>query len=332
MKILCMGETLLRYSTEKGHRFSDLDFAVHIGGSETNIAVSLAQFGFDTKMLTKLPENAIGDAVIAFMRKYGVDTSPILRNNMRMGAYFLESGSGNRTSQVIYDRAYSAMTSFTLDDVELDKLFDGIDVFIVSGITAALNENLKNAVVQMLKYCKEKGITTIYDNNYRAKLWTVEQAGKAFKEILPYVDILSAGYLDAQNFLGLVSDKQNFEEMLADLYAQMKEMYPNLKYITSTRRQIVSTSVNDLTGYLYTDKLLVSKTYHIDDIVDRVGGGDAYISGLIYGLLTEEPLEESLEFACCASVLKHTIHGDANQFSVKEIETFMNSGVSRINR
>ena len=333
MKILCMGETLLRYSTQKGHRFADLDFAVHIGGSETNIAVSLAQFGFDTKMLTKLPDNAIGDAVIAFMRKFGVDTSPILRNNMRMGAYFLESGSGNRTSQVIYDRAFSAMTSFTLEDVELDKLFNGIDVFVVSGITAALNENLKNAVVEMLKYCKEHSITIIYDNNYRAKLWTVEQAGAAFKEILPFVDILSAGYLDAQNFLGLKSYSDDFEVMLDDLYRQMKEMYPNLKYITSTRRQIVSTSVNDLTAYLYTDnKLLVSKTYHIDDIVDRVGGGDAYISGLIYGLLSEKAPEEALEFACCASVLKHTVHGDANLFSIKEIETFMNSGVSRINR
>ena len=332
MKILCMGETLLRYSTSKGHRFADLDFAVHVGGSETNIAVSLAQFGFDTKMLTKLPDNAIGDAVVAFMRKLGVDTSPILRNNMRMGAYFLESGSGNRTSQVIYDRAYSAMTSFTLEDVVLDKLFDGVDVFVVSGITAALNENLKNAVVEMLKYCKEHDITTIYDNNYRAKLWTVEQAGKAFKEILPYVDILSAGYLDAQNFLGLKSDKEDFDEMLADLYAQMKELYPNLKYMTSTRREIISTSVNNLTGYLYTDKLIASKTYHIDDIVDRVGGGDAYISGLIYGLLTERDPQEALEFACCASVLKHTIHGDANLFSVKEIDNFMQSGVSRINR
>jgi len=261
-----------------------------------------------------------------------VDTSPILRNNMRMGAYFLENGSGNRSSRVIYDRAYSAMTSFTLEDVELDKLFDDIDVFVVSGITAALNENLKNAVVEMLKYCKEHGITTIYDNNYRAKLWTVEQAGAAFKEILPYVDILSAGYLDAQNFLGLKSEHSDFEDMLADLYAQMKAMYPNLRYITSTRRQIISTSVNKLTGYLYTDRLHVSPTYHIDDIVDRVGGGDAYISGLLYGLLNGKDAEYCLQFGCCASVLKHTIHGDANLFSVKEIENFMAAGTSAINR
>ena len=332
MKILCMGETLLRYSTQKGERFKELNFNVHVGGSETNIAVNLAQYGFDISMLTKLPNNAIGDAVISFMRSFGVNTSPILRNDMRMGAYFLEGGSGNRTSQVIYDRAYSAMTSFKIDDVNLEELFDGIDVFIVSGITPALNPTVKEAVVTMVKYCKEHNITVAYDNNYRAKLWSVEEAGKAFKEILPYVDILSAGHLDAKNFLGLESKEENFEAMFEDYYAQIKALYPNIKYMTSTRRQIHSTSVNDLTGYLYTDRLYTSKTYHIDDIVDRVGGGDAYIAGLLYGLLSHKDEAYSVEFAACASVLKHTIHGDANLFSVTEIENFMNSGVSRINR
>lgn len=332
MKILCMGETLLRYSTNKGERFKELNFNVHVGGSETNIAVNLAQYGFDVSMFTKLPNNAIGDAVISFMRSFGVNTTPILRNDMRMGAYFLEAGSGNRTSQVIYDRAYSAMTSFSIDDVHLDDLLNGIDVFIVSGITPALNPTVKKGVLMMLKYCKEHQITVVYDNNYRAKLWSIEEAGKAFKEILPYVDILSAGYLDANNFLGLSSDKEDFEDMLCDLYEQIKTLYPNIKYMTSTRRQIQSTSVNDLTGYLYKEKLYVSKTYHIDDIVDRVGGGDAYIAGLLYGLLNNKDEAYSVEFAACASVLKHSIHGDANLFSVTEIENFMNSGVSRINR
>ena len=332
MKILCMGETLLRYSTNKGERFRDLNFNIHIGGSETNIAVNLSQYNMDVSLLTKLPNHAIGDAVISFLRSFGVNTSPILRNDMRMGSYFLETGSGNRTSQVIYDRAYSAMTSFSMNDVNFDELFNGIDVFIVSGITPALNPTVKEAVIAMVKYCQEHQITVAYDNNYRAKLWSIEDAGKTFKEILPYVDILSAGYLDAKNFLGLTSDKEDFEEMLSDLYAQMKVLYPNIKYMTSTRRQIHSTSVNDLTGYLYKDQLYVSKTYHIDDIVDRVGGGDAYIAGLLYGLLNNKDEAYSVEFAACASVLKHSVHGDANLFSVAEIENFMNSGVSRINR
>lgn len=332
MKVLCMGETLLRYSTLKGHRMNELDFKVHIGGSETNIAVSLAQFGFDTSLLTKLPDHALGDAVISFLKQYDVNTSYIIRNDMRIGSYFLENGSGNRSSQVIYDRSYSAMTSFSLDDIVLEAIFKDVDVFVVSGITVALNETVRNSVIEMLKYCRGNNIIVVYDSNYRAKMWSQKEAGRALKRILPYVDILSAGYLDATNFLELKSTKESFEEQLEDLYDQMKQRYPNLKYITSTRRDIISTSINDLTGYLYSDKLYVSKTYHIDDIVDRVGGGDAYLSGLLYGLLNHRDLDYSLEFGCCASVLKHTIHGDANTFSVNEIENFMKQGTLRINR
>lgn len=332
MKVLCMGETLLRYSTLKGHRMSELDFQVHVGGSETNIAVSLAQYGFETSLLTKLPQHALGDAVISFLKRFDVDTTKIIRNDMRMGSYFLENGSGNRTSQVIYDRAYSAMTSFSLTDIDLEEIFAGIDAFVVSGITVALNETVKEAVLKMLEYCRGNKITVVYDSNYRAKMWSIEAAGKALKEILPFVDILSAGYLDAQNFLGLTSQQENFEDQLTDFYQQMKVLYPHIQYMTCTKRDIISTSVNDLTGYLYSDQLYVSKTYHIDDIVDRVGGGDAYLSGLLYGLFNKKDLQYSLEFGCCASVLKHTIHGDANTFSVSEIENFMNAGASRINR
>lgn len=184
----------------------------------------------------------------------------------------------------------------------------------------------------MVKHCQNNHILVVYDSNYRAKMWSIKEAGHALKELLPYVDILSAGYLDAQNFLGIESQQDTFDLRLLDVYEQMKEIYPNLKYITCTRRDIISTSVNDLTGYLYSDRLYVSKTYHIDDIVDRVGGGDAYLSGLLYGLLNQMDLQFSLEFGCCASVLKHTIHGDANTFSVDEIKNFMEAGVVRINR
>lgn len=332
MRVLCLGETLLRYSTLKGHRISELDFQVHVGGSETNIAVSLAQYGFETSLLTKLPNHALGDAVISFLRRFDVDTSKIIRNDMRIGSYFLENGSGNRTSQVIYDRKYSAMTSFCIDDIDLEDIFAGIEVFVVSGITVALNERVRQAVLKMLEYCRGNNICVVYDSNYRAKMWTIEQAGQALKQILPYVDILSAGYLDAKNFLGLTSQENDFGKQLANVYQQMKNMYPNLQYITSTKRDIISTSVNDLTGYLYDGNLYVSKTYHIDDIVDRVGSGDAYLSGLLYGLLNQKDINYSLEFGCCASVLKHTIHGDANTFSIQEIESFMEAGASKINR
>lgn len=332
MKILCMGETLLRYSTPKGYRIPQLQFQVHVGGCETNMAVNLAQLGMDCSVLTKLPDNAIGDGVISFLRQYGVDTSRIIRNNMRMGTYYLETGSGNRASSVIYDRAFSAMTSFTLNDINPDELFENIDVFVVSGITVALTHQLQDAVVEMVKYCQDHGIMVVYDSNYRAKLWSVEEAGSAMKRILPYVDVFSEGYLGAQSFLQLSSEKDTYEEKLNDVYDQMKRLYPNLKYIASTKREIISTTVNRLTGYLYDGTLHVSDTYQIDDIVDRVGGGDAFFSGILYGILTGMDMEETVSFGTCSSVLKHTVYGDANAFNAGEILAFMANGTSRINR
>lgn len=332
MKILCMGETLLRYSTLKGHRINELSFQVHVGGCETNVAVNMAQLGFDTALLTKLPDHSIGDGVLSFLRQYGVDVSRIIRNDMRMGTYYVETGSGNRNSSVIYDRKYSAMTSFSMDDINLDDTFDGIDVFVVSGITVALSDALQEAVVTMVQYCKARDIMVVYDSNYRARLWSIEEAGKAMKRILPYVDIFSEGYLGAQAFLHLSSEKNTYEEKLEDVYEQMKQLYPNLKYITSTKRDIISTSINDLTGYLYDGALHVSKTYHIDDIVDRIGGGDAFLSGILYGILNQKGTQETVEFGACSSVLKHTVHGDANAFNEREIAAFMENGISRISR
>lgn len=332
MKILCLGETLLRYSTKKGHKLSELDFVVHIGGSETNIATSMALFGFDTKLITKLPNHDLGDSVLSFLKSFGVDTRDILRCDKRMGSYFLEIGSGNRTSKVIYDRENSAMTSFSLEDINIEKIFEGIDVFVVSGITVALNKSVENAVLGMMKYCRDNNISIVYDSNYRAKMWSVEEAAIAFKKILPYVDILSAGYLDAVNFLGLNSDKEDFEEKLSDLYSQIKEIYPNLKYITCTKRKIISSTVNKLKGYLYVDKLYTSKEYYVDDIIDRVGGGDAYLSGILYGILNKKDIDYILNFGCCSSVLKHTISGDVNRFTIEEIDNYMNQGVERIQR
>lgn len=332
MKVLCLGETLLRYSTKKGHRFSELDFKIHVGGSETNIAVNLANLGMKTKLITKLPKHELGSSVISFLESHRVDTRDIVRNDMRIGSYFLEAGSGNRTSKVIYDRSHSAMTSFSLEDVKLDELIKEIDVFVVSGITLALNKKVRESVLEMIRYFRKNNILIVYDNNYRAKLWDIEEAGEAFKEVLPYVDILSAGHLDATNFLKLTSEKEEFEEKLEDLYKQIKEIYPNIKYITSTRREIISTTVNNLTGYLYKDNLKVSNKYIVDDIVDRVGAGDSYISGILYGLLNNKDLDYTLEFGCCSSVLKHTIHGDANIFTIDEIEDFMIDGVSKIKR
>ena len=333
MNVLCMGETLLRYSTKKGYRFTDLSFDIHVGGSETNIAVSLANFGFSTALFSKISDNPLGDSVIRFLNSYQVNTKQVLRSNQRVGCYYLENGSGNRTSQVIYDRANSAMTTLSKEEVDIPLLCKNINVFIVSGITLALSKEIKEIIIEIMKYCNQHNITVVYDSNYRAKLWTINEAGVAFKEVLPYVNILSAGHLDAINLLGLQSDKKDHQELLSDVYQQISTTYPNIKYITSTKRDIISSSVNDITAYLYHNNTLYSSsTYHIDDIVDRVGGGDAFMAGMLYGLLHNKEIPYCLEFSVGATVLKHTIHGDANQFNIQEIESFIKNGVSRIVR
>lgn len=333
MNVLCMGETLLRYSTKKGYRFTDLSFDVHVGGSETNIAVSLANFGFTTSLFSKVSDNALGDAIIHFLNSYQVNTKQILRSSQRVGSYYLENGSGNRASQVIYDREGSAMTTLTKEEVDISSICKDIDAFVVSGITLALSKEIQEIIIEIMKYCNQHNITVIYDSNYRAKLWTTKEAGIAFKKVLPYVNILSAGHLDAINLLGLTSDKKEHQELLKDVYQQICNAYPNITYITSTKRDIISSSVNDITAYLYhKGTLYTSATYHIDDIVDRVGGGDAFMAGMLQGLLHNKEIDYCLDFAVGATVLKHTIHGDANQFTVQEIDSFIKNGVSRIVR
>lgn len=328
MNVLCMGETLLRYSTKKGKRFSDFNFDACIGGSETNIAVNLSQFGIQTSLLTRLPNNPLGDAVLQFLRGYGVDTTPTKQTDGRLGMYYLEVGSGNRTSSVIYDRAYSCMTYLKQEELDCEALFKDVDLFFVSGITTALNEEVKACVLTMIQYAKAHHITVAYDVNYRGKLWSVEAAGKALKEVLPYVDYLSAGRLDAVNFLGYDPSLE-----LKDYYDLITKDYPNISLITSTKREIISSSVNKLTGYLYVEgKLYTSNTYHIDDIVDRVGGGDAYMAGILYGCLNHLDPAYTLEFACGSSVLKHSIFGDCNQVSASEVDHFIKNGVGRISR
>lgn len=328
-----MGETLLRYSTDKGRRMQDLTFHVHVGGSETNIAVSLANFDFQSQLFSKISDNDLGNGIMQFLHRYQVDTSHVIRSNKRVGNYYLEQGSGNRTSKVLYDRANSAMTSLSKKEVSIAEICNDIDVFIVSGITVALSKEIEEIVIEIMKYCKKHNIIVVYDVNYRAKLWSQQEAGKALRNILPYVDVLSAGHLDAKYLLEIETNKTEFREILLDNYCCMKKEYPNLKYIVSTKRDIISTSVNELQGCIYDgERLITSSIYKIDDIVDRVGAGDAFMSGIVYGLMHKKDISYTVDFACCASVLKHTIHGDASSFTVDEVEEFMHNGTARIQR
>ena len=271
MNVLCMGECLLRFSTPKGKRFSALDFNLHIGGAEGNVASALASWGHETHYLTVISDHPIGDAIIKRYHQYGVKTDRILRSPERMGSYYLETGHGYRTSQVIYDRAYSAFSLLKKQDICIETVLKDIDLFIVSGISVALSKELEDLIIEMMKYCQQHHIEVAYDMNYRAKLWTVEQAGAAFKKILPYVTYLSAGRLDAQNFLKLKTSKTGLDA-LKEYDEQIMTQYPQIKAIFSTERTVLSSNHHQLTGYFYTaSQLYSSHCFDIEDIVDRIG-------------------------------------------------------------
>lgn len=326
MKILCVGETLLRHATTPGRRFNDLSFTTCIGGAETNVAVNLSQMGMDVSLFTKLPDHALGHKVISYLKEYDVNVEHIKRNKHRLGVYYLETGIGVRSSSVIYDRSYSAMTYLQYEEIDMEDLFKDVDLFMTTGITLALNKEVRKTLIMMMKYAYEHNIKVAYDQNYRAKLWNEEEAGKTLREVLPYIHILSANELDFINFLHLSKSswKNNCKQVI--------NKYPQLEAITCTKRKIISSSTHELTGLLYTSDYYQSKTYHIDDIVDRIGTGDAYFAGIIYGLLNQFEEEKTVSYACASAVLKHSVYGDANQFNEREILEFMDESYNCIKR
>lgn len=334
MKVAGFGEIMLRLSTTKGTTFTQSNnFNVNYGGGEANVLISLSNFDIDTRMLTKVSNDDIGKSIIKYLKSNDVDTSFIKSDDKRTGLYFLELGSGNRASKVIYDRADSAFSNMKIDDLNIEKALEDVDIFHFSGITLALSEELRKLSMKILKYCKKKNILVSYDSNYRAKLWSIEEARKATLEILPYVNILSAGILDAENILLMKCNQQDKYEKLKYYYDEISTNYPNIKHIFSSIREVKSSSVNTLQCNYYTNKVLYSsKVQLIDDIVDRVGGGDALTAGILYSIIKEKNPQYICEFANTASVLKHSISGDANLVTKEDVENLMNNGVGKISR
>ena len=334
MRVAGFGEIMLRLSTTKGTTFKQSNnFNVKYGGGEANVLISLSNFDIDTRMITKVSNDDIGKSIIKYLKSNDVDTTFIKSDDKRTGIYFLEVGSGNRASKVIYDRADSAFSNMNMDDLNIEQGLENVDVFHFSGITLALSEELRKLTMKILKHCKENNILVSYDSNYRAKLWSIEEARKATLEILPYVNILSAGILDAENILLMKSDCSDKYEKLKYYYDEISDNYPNIKHIFSSIREVKSSSVNTLQCNYYTNKeLYSSKTQLIDDIVDRVGGGDALTAGILYSIIKEKEPNYICEFANSASVLKHSISGDANFVVVDDVESLMNNGVGKISR
>ncbi|MCC3359536.1 sugar kinase [Bacillus sp. REN16] len=335
-KIVAFGEPLLRLSTNLGERLYQTDqLHMHYGGAEANVGASLSGFGYDVHFVGKVPNNPLGQAYERHLHSFGIQTDYLLKGGERLGTYYLETGIGERSAQVTYDRKGSSFAQLSADEIHFAEILQGADLFHVSGITPALSESLQELTLQGLKVAKELGVTTSFDFNYRAKLWSLEEASAAIKPFLPYVDICSCGELDALNLLGIeeADDTLDHAGKLSFYYKKITEMYPNIKFLYSTFREVISASHNTLQGNLFLNgELYQSRVHDINQIVDRVGGGDAFASGILYGILEGHEPEQIVTFGTAASALKHTVHGDSNIFSEEDIQAFAKSAPGKIVR
>ena len=325
---------MLRLAPENYLRFVQSEkYEATFGGAEANVAVSLANYGIDTAFVTKLPEHEIGQAAVNSLRKFGVDTGLIVRGGDRVGIYYCEKGASQRPSKVIYDRAYSAISQAKSLDFNWDNIFKGATWFHVTGITPALSGNMAAITLKAVKIAKVKGITVSCDLNFRKKLWSKAKANSIMGEICKYVDYCIANEEDAKDVFGIEADNTDINSGKLDregyisVAKKLTDKF-NFKGVAITLRESLSANDNNWSAMLYTDgKAYFSKKYSMH-IVDRVGGGDSFGAGLIYSLINNYEPQKAIEFAVAASCLKHSIEGDYNMVSVKEVETLANGNAS----
>ena len=341
MKYLTFGEIMLRLKAPYGQKLlQSAMFEATFGGGEANVAVSLANYGLDAAYLTVLPDNVIADECVKELRKFGVDTKRILRGEGRMGVYYVEPGANQMPSKVVYDRSYSAIALAKPGFIDWDKAYKDIDWFHITGITPAISETAMELALESVMEAKKRGITVSCDLNYRKNLWKYgKKASEVMRELVKYVDVAIANEEDVQKTLEITVDV-NVESGELDrskykaLGDKVLAAYPNLKMIAITLRESKSADSNGWAACLNDgEKFYESKRYMISDIVDRVGGGDSFAGGLIYGLNTYESRQQALEFAVAASCLKHSIIGDFNRVSVSDVEKLMGGdGTGRVQR
>lgn len=339
-RVITFGEIMMRLTpSEPNGRFVQADrFNVIYGGGEANVAVSLCNYGDDGVFVTKVPDHEIGTAAINALRRYGVDTAYIVRGGERLGIYYAETGASMRASKVIYDRAYSSISQADPDEFDWDQIMAGADWFHWSGITPALSDNAAKALQAACIGAKKHHVTVSCDLNFRAKLWTPEQAQKVMTPLMQYVDVCIGNEEDAQKCLGFKpdADVENGKTNAAGyhtIFNQMAEQF-GFRIVASTLRESHSASDNGWKALLYDGKeFYESKHYEINPIVDRVGGGDSFSGGLIHGLTKWHDPAKALEFAVAASALKQTIPGDFNAVSEQEVISLaQGSGNGRVQR
>lgn len=334
MKIITLGEIMLRVSSSGNNRFVQSDsFDVVYGGGEANVAVSLANYGHDSYFVSKVPEHEIGQSAINALRKYGVNTKYVKRGGERLGIYFLETGVSMRPSKVIYDRSHSSISTCDIEDFDFNEIFKGADWFHWSGITPALSDTAAKVVEKACIAAKENNVKVSVDLNFRKKLWSSEKAISIMRPLMQYVDVCIGNEEDAELCLGFkpnsnVESGETSAEGYKTIFEQMKKEF-GFKVIVSSLRESYSATYNGWKALIYDGtKFYESKRYEINPIVDRVGGGDSFAAGLIHGLLNDKGIEFSLEFAVAASALKHTIKGDFNLVTIEEVESLMQGNSS----
>ena len=331
--IVGFGEMLLRLNPGNYQKIQQANsFQASFSGAEANVIMSLSTLGHQTKFVTKVPSSALGTRVVRELASYQVDTSQIVYGNERLGIYFLEPGYGPRTSEVIYDRSHSAIACAKREDFNFDDILQNVDVLHISGVTPALSESLNQICQALIVEAKKRNIFVFYDSNYRSKLWNHSQAKQFMEAILPDVDAILLGILDFQYILEKSIPQGTVTQQLETLYDQLFQEYPNLQYAGSTKRTTHSMSDNSLQSFVYDGKQLhVSKEQRFD-ILDRVGGGDAFAAGFIHGIICGFSSDDIAEFANSASVLKHSIHGDINLATEADIIQFNKNGTQTIKR
>ena len=341
-KAVTFGEIMLRLATPGHLRFGQTSvYESTFGGGEANVAVSLANYGIDAEFVTRLPENDIADACLRELRGLGVETKNCIRGGERMGIYFLETGAVARASKVVYDRAHSAVSEIEPGMIDWKKVLNGADWFHWTGITPAVSQGAADVCLEALKAASELGVTVSCDLNFRKKLWKYgKTAGEVMEKLVPYCDVIIGNEEDAEKVFGIKPDDFNAEDGVIEnsrfesVARKLMDRFPKAKKVVITLRGSVNADHNTWSGVLFDGKkLFSSRTYDITDIVDRVGGGDSFGGGLIYGLLAYGDDQKALDFATAASCLKHTVSGDYNRVTVAEVEALMNgNGSGRVSR
>lgn len=338
-KVVTFGEIMLKLSTLDHQRFIQASqMNVEYAGAEANVAVSLANFGLPVSYVTKVPENDFGQAACNTLKAYGVDTNFVAKGGDRLGIYFAEKGASQRPSKVVYDRKNSAIATAEADDFNWRTIFEDAPWFHFTGITPALGPNVAEICLQACKQAKKMGLTVSCDLNYRSKLWSREDARQTMSRLAEYIDVCIANESDISDVFGIASEHNDIEHGKLDvetydaIAAELMGKFP-FRMVAITKRESLSADDNNWSASLYMrGECFHSRRYHIH-IVDRIGSGDSFAAGLIFGLVNGYEPQRVIDFATAASCLKHSVEGDFNLVSKAEVESLVNNNYTgRIQR